>query len=277
MTDLEQSIAQTVRRADPDRYFSALFAPAAVRPHLMTLYAFNHEVARVAETVRQPMMGEIRLEWWRETLESARSGVPRNHGVARALAELFAARAVRFELFGAILDARVFDSSTEPFADWNAAESYCDATSGNLMRLAVGILGGGGETDQLAREAGIAYAITGFIRALPFHATRHKVYLPQDLLGLVGLSPDQIMAGTFDVKVKAAVHQTALKAREHFLAARRLRAPGALLAAFLPAALVPLYLRRASRRWFNPLRYSGEVPLHRKQVALLAAAMRRRI
>ena len=54
-------------------------------------------------------------------------------------------------------------------------------------------------------------------------------------------------------------------------------APRALLPAFLPATLVPLYLRRANRRWFNPLKYSGDVPLHRKQVTLLAAAMRRKI
>ncbi len=277
MTASEQAIAQTVRRADPDRYFSALFAPAAARPYLMTLYAFNHEVARVAETVRQPMMGEIRLEWWRETLEGARSGAPRNHAIARALSDLFIAHPLPADLFSAILDARAFDSSAEQFADWNAAERYGDRTSGNLMRLAARILGGGDETDTLAREAGIGYALAGFIRALPFHAARHKVYLPQDLLTAVGLSPDQIMAATFDVKVKAAIAQTALRAREHFLAAKRLRTPRALLPAFLPAALVPLYLRLARRRWFNPLRHSGDLPLHRKQMTLLAAALRGRI
>ena len=41
---------------------------------LFALYAFNHEVARVAETVREPMLGAIRLEWWRETVEGAREG-----------------------------------------------------------------------------------------------------------------------------------------------------------------------------------------------------------
>ena len=60
-----------MRAADPDRYFSALFAPAPARPLLLALYAFNHEVARVAETVREPMLGAIRLEWWRETVEGA--------------------------------------------------------------------------------------------------------------------------------------------------------------------------------------------------------------
>jgi 15-cis-phytoene synthase len=275
MTEVFETIAQTVRRVDPDRYFSALFAPEPARVHLMTLYAFNHEVARVAETVRQPLMGEIRLEWWRETLDGARKGTPRNHDVARALAELFGAHALPAELFDAILDARAFDSSAEMFADWSAAERYCDATSGNLMRLAARILGG--EQDAMAREAGTAYALAGFVRALPFHAARHKVYLPRDLLGAVGLLPDQIMAGTFDVKVKVAVAQAVLKAREHHLAAKSLAVSRELLPAFLPAALVPLYLRRAGRRSFNPLRHSADVPQHRKQMRLLVAAMRRKL
>ena len=275
MTEVPQTIAQTVRRFDPDRYFAALFAPEPARKHLMTLYAFNHEVARVAETVRQPMMGEIRLEWWRETLDGARKGSPRNHAMARSLADLFAAHALPAELFDAILDARAFDSSAEMFSDWSAAESYCDATSGNLMRLAARILGG--EQDALAREAGTAYALAGFIRALPFHAARHKVYLPQDLLGAVGLLRDQIMAGTFDVKVEAAVAQTVLKAREHYLAAKKLPVSRELLPAFLPAALVPLYLRRAARRGFKPLRHSGDVPQARKQMRFLVCAMRRKL
>jgi phytoene synthase len=277
MTEAHDSIARSVRRFDPDRYFSALFAPNELRTHLMTLYAFNHEVARVAETVRQPLMGEIRLEWWRETLQGARDGAPRNHELARALAELLATHKLPFALLDAILDARAFDSSDETFADWTALEAYCDATSGNLIRLATRILGGGDECDAAAREAGIAYAMSGLIRALPFHAARHKVYLPQDLLAAVGLSPSQIMTGNFDLKVKAAVVQTALKARGHWEAARKLRVRRALLPAFLPAALVPVYLKRALRKAFDPLKNTGDVPQHRKQMTLLAAALRRRI
>ena len=272
----DETIEETVRRVDPDRYFSALFAPAPARRHLLTLYALNHEIARVAETVRQPMMGEIRLEWWRETLESARNGRPRDHALARALAELFAASMLPNDLFDAILNARAFDATPDLFANWSDVEDYCDATSGNLMRLAARILGGGEAQDTLAREAGIAYAIAGLIRSLRFHAARHKVYLPQDLLGAVGLLPDQIMAGKFDAKVKAAIAQTILKADEHFRAARLVQAPRSLLPAFLPATLVPLYLGRAKRRSFDPLKHSGDIAQHRKQLALLRAALRRR-
>ena len=55
-----------VREADKDRYLASLFAPADRRPQLHALYAFNIEVARVRELAREPMAGEVRLQWWRE-------------------------------------------------------------------------------------------------------------------------------------------------------------------------------------------------------------------
>src|SRR5499427_171057 len=69
-------VAALVRRHDRDRYQTALFAPAARREALFALYAFNYEIARVRETVTQPMLGQIRLQWWREVLDAAYAGAP---------------------------------------------------------------------------------------------------------------------------------------------------------------------------------------------------------
>src|SRR3954452_23234475 len=160
--DVRQAFAAceaAVRRADPDRYFSALFAPADKRPLLFALYAFNHELARIGETVREPMMGEIRLQWWREALEEAREDKPRAHDVSRALFELFRRVELPASIFRAMMDARAFDFSPEPFANDAARDEYLDATSGNLMRLAARVLGAGGAYDGLAREAGIVYGL----------------------------------------------------------------------------------------------------------------------
>src|SRR6185312_12249980 len=132
---LANRLGALVRTADPDRYFSALFAPAPVRPLLLALYAFNAEVAKVAESVREPMLGAIRLEWWRETAEGAAKGEPRNHDVARGLAALFAERQLSLPALEAIIAARAFDSDSGQFADFAALETYLDATGGALMRL----------------------------------------------------------------------------------------------------------------------------------------------
>jgi phytoene synthase len=227
---------ETVRRRDPDRYFSALFAPADKRHFLFALYALNYEIARIAETVREPMLAEIRLAWWRETVEGARAGKPRNHDVAKALAETLAANDLPRELFERLIAARSFDVSQDFFSDMGALEDYADATSGSVMRLAALILGV--PSDELAREAGIAVALAGLLRATPFHAARGKRFLPDTLLD-----------------------EAARLARSHLETARRIAAPRPTLPAFLPAALVPLYLKRS------------DLPLWRKQIALLRAAI----
>ena len=66
-----------VHRHDPDRFLAALYATPAQRESLLTLYAFNLEIAKVRESVSEPMLGEIRLQWWREALEEAYAGTTR--------------------------------------------------------------------------------------------------------------------------------------------------------------------------------------------------------
>ena len=58
------TLGEVVREHDRDRFRTVLFAPADRRDALFALYAFNFEVARIPETVSQPMLGQIRLKWW---------------------------------------------------------------------------------------------------------------------------------------------------------------------------------------------------------------------
>jgi phytoene synthase len=267
---LANRLAASVRAADPDRYFATLFAPASQRPFLFTLYAFHAEVARVAETVREPMLGAIRLEWWRETAEAASKGSARNHDVARGLACLFAEKPVALGELEALIAARAFDSSAERLADFAALEAYLDSTSVALMRVASKLLEGGPGLEPLLREAGLAYGVTGLLRALPFHNGRHKLYLPLDLLSALHVTPEEFFhLEKTDSRLAAIVGQLAGRARDHFEAARRAPKPGTALPAILPAALVPVYLRK--------LHSGRDVPIHRKQMALLSAAMRKKL
>ncbi len=261
---LASRLAASVRAADPDRYFASLFAPAPARPYLMALHAFNHELARVAETVREPMLGAIKLEWWRETVEAAHKGNPRMLDVALGLAALFQSTPLALADFESVIAARAFDASPERFADLAALEAHVDATGGGIMRLACKILGG---DPGIAREPALAYGLTGLLRSLGFHNARHKLYMPVDLLAAVGLAPDAFFDLHHDQRLDAVAHQVALRARDHFLASRNGPRPGAALAAILPAAIVPVYLRCLGKN----------VAVHRRQMALLAAAMKKRL
>src|SRR3569623_683257 len=261
---LANRLAASVRAADPDRYFATLFAPAPKRPLLFVLYAFNAEVARIAESVREPRRGAIRREWWRETAEAAAKGWARNHDVARGLVALFGDCPVLLADFEALIAARAFDSSADRLADFAALEAYVESTSGAVMRLAAKILEGPPGIAETVREAGLAYGLTGLLRALPFHNERHKLYLPLDLLSALDVTPEaffHLEPGA--LRRASVVRQVALKTRDHFMAARQAPKPGTALAAILPAALVPVYLRK--------LNTAREVPIHRRQMALLSA------
>lgn len=234
--------ADAVRQADPDRYLSALFAPAPKRPFLFALYAFNFEIARIAASVREPMMGEIRLQWWRETLDGARSGRPRAQDVARALSVTLAQVELPAAMFDAMIDARALDFLEGTFAGREKRDAYLEATSANLMRLAARALGAEDRFDELAHEAGLAY-------------------------GLAGLLRNRAVGSTHALLDEEGAQAALCDAQMHLARARSLKQPGAVLPAVLPATLVPLYLR-------NPAR---DVTVHRRQIAMLGAAMRGRI
>ncbi len=266
-----------IRRADYDRYLSALFASAPVRRHLFALYAVNHEIAKTAEAVREPLAGAIRLQWWRETVEELYAGKPRRHEAVLALAETLRQNDLPRGLFDALIGAREADFDAEPFADIAALEAYADATSGNVMRLAARILGASEEYDVHAREAGIAYALTGILRALPYTAARRHLALPRTLLAEAELSAEDIFAGRSSAALKDVIAKIAALARAHLQATRALPKAGAALPALLPAALCPLYLRAMARANFNPFRDATEVPGFRRQLALLGASLRGRV
>jgi phytoene synthase len=267
-----------VRDGDPDRFFASLFAPADKRPHLFALHTFSLEMARVREAVREPMLGDIRLQWWRDALQGEARGDVRANPVAAALDDTI----VRFRLPRAalvdLIDARVFDLYDDPMPTMADLEGYCGETSSVLIRLAGLVLAGGGDPGgaDAAGHAGVAYGITGLLRSFPWHARRGQVYMPGDVLVRHGLTRDDIVSGRGGPGVVSALAEMREAARDHLERARQLRAtvPPTLAAAFLPVALVPGYLREMERPGYDPFRTVIDLPRWRKLGTLWWAARR---
>ncbi len=158
-----------VRRGDPDRWLASRFvADAAARADVVALYALNIELARIAEQVREPLMGEIRLTWWREAIEEIFAGVPpRRHPVVAGLAQAIARRALPPAPFEAMVEARFADLETDPFADLDAIERYLDAAAGAPMALSCAVLGAADA--PVVTPAARAWGLAGLarIRRLP--------------------------------------------------------------------------------------------------------------
>ena len=147
-------VGELARSHDPDRFFTTLFAPASARPALWALYAFNHELVRAREAVREPMMAMIRLQWWREVVE----GDPKRHEIASPLHEAIAAGDLRADDLLALIEARE-DDPPERDESW---PGFVERTAGALA-VAAGHALGTDEVDTI-RAAGVAYGAAGLLR-----------------------------------------------------------------------------------------------------------------
>jgi phytoene synthase len=247
--------AALVREAERDRYLATLFAPADRRDALFALYAFNVEIARVRDVAREPMPGEIRLQWWREVLDGKRDGEAASHPVAAALMTSLRQHTIAPERVSAIVDAHTFDLYDDPMPTLDDLDNYAVMTQSALIDIAADILGADrSQTMMLIRGAGIAYTVAGILTGLSRHATRRQQYVPTEVLDRHGAKAEDIFAGQTSDQLKAALAELRRHARRQLAAAKADLefAPATLLPALLPVALVGPVLRPMDRRGYEP-------------------------
>ncbi len=270
--------ARDVRRYDNDRFLTGLFAPPDRREALFAVLAFNLEIAKTREVVTEPLIGQIRLQWWRDAIDEIYQrpepgSSATSHEVVRPLAEAIARHRLGRASFDRLIDAREADLDGTPPASLAGLEAYAEATGAPLVQLALEVLGladwapdAREAAIEAGRAVGTAWAMTGLLRAVPFHARQRRVMLPADLLERHGLSAERLIDWRPDPKTLApVVAEVVAAARGHLAAGRRpaKRVPAAALPALLPATLADLYLDGIVRAGYDVVtpRHHGRHPL----------------
>jgi phytoene synthase len=231
------SLADSVRRHDPDRYFCALFAPAHHREALFTLTAFNHELARAQEVAREPTLALIRLQWWREVVE----GAARRHDVATPLLHLLEGGAVAPDPLLSMIASRE-DAVTGPAPTIAALLDRLRAGPGALAAAWGQVLGARPDESQALAVIGAAYGAAGTLRNLAVLARAGLSPLPDDILALAGLTREQAVADP----VHALAACVPLRDASLALIGPPRRWPRAIMAAALPAILARRDLHRTT-------------------------------
>jgi phytoene synthase len=262
-----------VRAADKDRYLATLFAPAERRGPLFALYAFKAEIAGIRDRIREPMAGEIRLQWWRDVLNGERSGEAAANPVAAGLLLAMAQHALPAQSLFDLVEAHAFDLYDDPMPSMEALEGYVRHTSGTVFDMAARICGAPAE--DAAERAGLSYGVTALLRAFALHASRRQFFVPMQFLD-DGAMPEQAFAGQSSPALTKEFGTLRVQAQEHLAAFERALAqvPRAAMPALLPAALVPGYLAVMNRPDYDSFRTPVEVPQWRRQWALWRAARR---
>lgn len=280
MSQVDEQTAHCVGEArihDHDRYLCALFAARRVRPALLALTAFNVEIARVAETVTEPALGEIRLQWWRETVADLYDGKTRDHPVVLALAPAIAQGLLSHVRFERIIEARISDLNSGAPTDLGALEAFARVTAGEhhqLWREALNDKSDG--ATKAVDHAAVAFALVGLVRAIPFHAARGRQYLPANFARDAGLDVTDVLAGRFTPALAGVVMSILDRAEHHLREARNLRrqVPRRVLPAMFPATLAAMHMQRLRRAGGNPFADGLTIgPLHKQLRLTLARSL----
>lgn len=267
-------VMEIVSAADPDRYVSALYAPEDKRGALLSLYAFNAEIAGVRDRIREALPGEVRLQWWRDAIAAgeaaggtgrAGEGAGAGHPLAEALTQTIAAHDLPRPAFDNYLEARVFDLYDDPMPSRTDLEGYCGETASALIQLAALVLDpeSAPRFADLAGHAGCAQAIAGLLLLMPRHRARGQCFVPADILAAAGSSPEAFLAGDGGPAAGRVVAAVTALAREHLGAFGKAAPslPPALRPAFLPLALTGAYLDRIERLGPAALAKTPRLPL----------------
>jgi len=136
---------------DPDRVFALGHVPATERPVVAALWALDEQMGQIVASTTQPMVGQMRLLWWREALEQRRSGHP-----LLAQMGLVFERGIDADGLGRLIDG--WEELLEPLPlDETQLATFAEARGDQLFALTARICGFG-----MAAGAGAGWALADF-------------------------------------------------------------------------------------------------------------------
>ena len=211
-----------LRRHDYDRYLASLMLSGDVRRAATAIYAFNLEIARTREIVSESLLGEMRIQFWRDMVDGLYSG---NHAPEHPVAQELGWAIMRHNLPKApierLLAARQRDLEDAPPRSIEDLESYVDGTSTALLELLMRAADPNATpASDTVGHIGVAFGLSGLLRAVPFHARQHRLYLPADALASAGIDAAQVFGCTFSMALASAIEIVAARARERLARAR---------------------------------------------------------
>lgn len=253
------ALAQAVERADPDRFAATMAAPVAARAVLWPLYAFNLEVARAAYASDQPLVAEMRLQWWADEIARMQAGAAGQGDVAQSLAGVLRAAPGLAPPLLALIEARRWDCWTDPFDGPAAFDLYLDQTAGSLAWAAAQVLGAPPGAERVVRDFAWGAGLANWLDAVPALMARGRWPLPDPspagiralaARGLDRIAQARARAGDLPGAAHPALWP-GWSARRRLTAARR--APERVLAGHLPdpraLRALSLGLRRLTGYW----------------------------
>lgn len=270
---MSSNFASRLARVEPDRYISALYAPPEARRALLALYAFDAELTKARRVATEPLIGEIRLQWWREAIGDLDAGNVRRHEILEALAAVRASWSAG--TLQALIDAhsQLLDDAVAPSADVRMSRLSDKGARVTSAAMLVLHAAPSAELEGLAAAAGAAYELS---RELFLLSMRQPVAAKRNNPGAASSGSAATAAATTFVggetekkpeflKIERRIRHAMDEVRKHAS-----QAPVEMAPTYLHAALSPVYVKLAKAR-LGGARVVDIGPLRRRLTLMRAA------
>jgi phytoene synthase len=218
------------RRSGRTYYLATRLLPGWKRPHVHALYGFARYADEIVDrTEDRPVAERERLlRDWSGQFLAGLDGAPVTDPVLPAVLHTIAVFRLDHTDFRSFLDSMAMDLTVAGYADYAATLAYMEGSAAVIGTMMLPILGSADPdaAREPARQLGLAFQLTNFIRDVGEDLDRGRVYLPQQDLARFGLTTEDLRSAWRRRRATPAVQAlTAFeigRARRHYAAA----APG---------------------------------------------------
>ena len=183
---------------------------------MIAIRAFNVTVSQVRDQVSQTMIGEMRMKFWSDSLVSIYQDNPPAQPVAIQLHKAIRKHKLSKRWLQRILSSREEILNDKSFQNLAALETYSENSVSSLLYLVLECMNFRDvNADHAASHIGRAQGLITLLRAIPYNASKQRVYVPLDLLVKHNVSQQNIIRGSSGKNVKDLVFDIASTANIH--------------------------------------------------------------
>ncbi|OZJ03951.1 hypothetical protein BZG36_02942 [Bifiguratus adelaidae] len=243
-----------VRKQDYDNYLCIPFYPSSVRNAQYAIRALNIELAGIRESVSNTIIGQMRMQFWRDTIDKVYKGTPPSQPIAIALAEALKTCSFSSMWIKRLIDEREANLQDPQYMTIKDLETYAENTASQVLYLQLESLGVRDvQADHAVSHIGKAIGITTLLRAMPFHASHRRMILPAEITAKYNVPQEEVFRTGHAGGLEDAVFEVATAAHDHMLTARSLvkSVPKEVMPVLLSAIPCDDYLKALEKAQFN--------------------------
>lgn len=215
------------RRHGRSYFLATRLLPAGKRPHVHALYGFARYADEIVDRTDTgtPEDRARRLRDWSDRFLAGLRGEPVADPLLPAVLHTVNAFDLDVADFAAFLDSMAMDLTVRRYADYPSLLSYMEGSAAVIGTLMLPILGPAdpAAAREPARQLGLAFQLTNFLRDVVEDLARDRVYLPQGDLARFGVTAADLHAAAgaerATPQIKSLIAYEITRARAHYAAA----------------------------------------------------------